>query len=120
MSTNAFAYPDFRRYQAARFLLTIAIQMQSVAVGWHVYALTHRAIDLGFVGLAQFLPVMGMSLVAGHTADRFDRRRVLLVCYAVIALTSLALYVFADRLWAVYAVLVVFGATRSFAGPAAM
>ena len=118
MSTAAFAYRDFRLYQAARFFLTIAIQMQSVAVGWHVYGLTHRALDLGYVGLAQFLPLMASSLVAGHAADRFDRRGVLMVCYAVLALTSLGLAVFADRLAAIYVVLAVFGATRAFAGPA--
>ena len=51
-SRAAFHYPNFRRYMAARFLTTISSEMQSVAVGWQVYELTHRPLDLGLVGLA--------------------------------------------------------------------
>ncbi len=123
MSYAAFGYRDFRLYQGARFFLTLGIQMQSVAVGWQVYELTHRAIDLGYVGLAQFLPAIGLSLVTGHVADRFDRRRVLLVCQLGVALTALLLlacavfHVHDPR--AIYAILVLFGTTRAFSGPAA-
>ena len=52
----AFTYPDFLRYQIARFCIVTALEMLSVAVGWQVYDITHRALDLGLVGLAQFLP----------------------------------------------------------------
>src|ERR1700677_5099490 len=88
----AFAYRDFRLYQAARFLSTIANQMLSVAVGWQVYELTRRPFDLGLVGLVQFLPAIGLSLLTGNAADRLDRRRIVLVCYAALALTSGLLY----------------------------
>ena len=65
----AFEYPNFRYYMTARFLVTTASEMQSVAVGWQVYSLTHRPLDLGLLGLAQFLPGILLFLVPGHTAD---------------------------------------------------
>ena len=55
-SRAAFRYPNFRLYQASRFLGVVAIEMQSVAIGWQIYELTRRPLDLGLVGLAQFLP----------------------------------------------------------------
>ncbi len=66
----AFGYPDFVIYEFARFFMTIALEMQSVAVGWQVYELTKRPLDLGYVGLAQFLPGILLFLVSGHAADR--------------------------------------------------
>ena len=123
MRFAAFGYRDFRLFQVARFLLTIGVQMQSVAVGWHVYEMTRRPVDLGYVGLVQFLPLVGLSLLAGHTADRFDRRRVLLVCHVVIALSALALATLTalhvTSLVPMFAVLFVFGSVRAFIGPAA-
>lgn len=123
MSLAAFSYRDFRLFQGARFLMTIGIQMQSVAVGWHVYEITRRPLDLGYVGLVQFLPLVGLSLVAGQTADRVDRRRILMTCDVVIALCAAALAVITmlgiSRLWPVYAVLFLFGSVRAFIGPAA-
>src|SRR5678816_2330566 len=77
----AFTSPDFPIYQAARFFIVAALEMQSVAVGWQVYEITRRPLDLGLIGLAQFLPGMLLFLVSGHVADRFDRRKVVTVCY---------------------------------------
>ena len=65
----------------ARFLVTVSSEMQAVAVAWQIYAITHRPLDLGLVGLAQFLPGVLLFLVSGHTADRIPRRRILQVCY---------------------------------------
>ena len=62
----AFTYPDFTIYELARFFIITALEMQSVAVGWQVYEITHRALDLGLVGLAQFLPGMLLFLASGH------------------------------------------------------
>ena len=56
--------------------------MQSVAVGWQVYEITRRPLDLGLIGLAQFLPGVLLFLVRGHAADRFDRRKLVTLCYA--------------------------------------
>jgi len=107
---------------AARFLITCANEMQAVAVGWQVYALTHRPLDLGLVGLAQFLPGIFLFLAAGHTADRVPRRRILQVCYlgfsgCSIGLVALTLHGLASA-WPIYAVLVGNGAVRAFNGPA--
>src|SRR5438045_4742150 len=84
----AFAYPDFIRYELARFFIVLALEMQSVAVGWQVYDITKRPLDLGLIGLAQFLPGIVLFLPAGHAADRFDRRSLLSICYAGFALVS--------------------------------
>src|SRR6266699_1440015 len=77
----AFTYPDFTVYQAARFFIVAALEMQSVAVGWQVYEITRRPLDLGLIGLAQFLPVVFLFLPAGHAADRLNRKRLVVVCY---------------------------------------
>src|ERR1700693_5769183 len=73
----AFTYPSFVLFQLARFFIALAGEMQSVAVGWQVYEITKRPLDLGLVGLAQFLPGLLMFLVSGYVADRYDRRKVL-------------------------------------------
>jgi MFS family permease len=119
---SAFAHRDFRLYQFARLFLTLGVQMQSVAVGWHVYSLTQRALDLGYVGLAQFLPAVALSLVTGDTADRHDRRNVLLCCYVTMVTAALLLFGMAwagvTQTWPLYSVLVLIGTARAFAGPA--
>jgi MFS family permease len=106
----------------ARFLTTASSEMQSVAVAWQVYALTHRPIDLGLVGLAQFLPGILLFLVAGHTADRLPRRSILQCCYAAFSLCSLLLLIFTRlgvaSIAPVYAALLFNGAIRAFNGPA--
>lgn len=99
-----------------------SLEMQSVAVAWQVYEITRRPIDLGYVGLAQFLPGVLLFLVGGHTADRFDRRRVLIVCFSVYALCSTLLLLLTSE-WRsgvlpIYAVLLMIGSTRAFSGAA--
>jgi MFS family permease len=79
---SALAYPDFADFQFARMFTVLALEMQSVAVGWRVYEITKSPLSLGYVGLAQFLPGIVLFLVAGHAADRIDRRRLLVWCYA--------------------------------------
>src|SRR5271169_5768635 len=93
----AFTHPDFVLFQIARFLIVAAVEMQAVAVGWQVYDVTKRALDLGLVGLAQFLPGVMLFLVSGHASDRFDRRKVLGTCYAGYAICSGLLLVIAVR-----------------------
>jgi MFS family permease len=113
-----FKYRDFVRYASARFLATIAWQMLGVAVGWQVYALAGNPLDLGLVGLAQFLPFLLLVLPAGQLADRVDRRWVLLGAYSAEALAVLALlYLTATGLtsvWPVFVALGLFGAGRAF------
>lgn len=117
-SLAAFRSRDFRVFQVARFLSTIATQAQSVAVGWRVYEITHEPLDLGFVGLAQFLPAFLLSLVTGHVADRYDRRRVVMVCGVAMAACSALLLWLAhignESTLAIYGVLLLFGTARAF------
>ncbi len=118
----AFGHRDFRLYQLARFLSVIGTQMQSVAVAWQIYEITHRPLDLGYVGLAQFVPAFGLSLVTGHAADRFDRRRIVMACNVAVAVCSLLLLAFSwsrtTTVAPIYVVLVLLGTARAFSGPA--
>lgn len=106
----------------ARFLTTTSSEMQSVAVGWQVYEITHRPLDLGLVGLAQFLPGILLFLIAGHTADRVARQRILQTCYAGFSFCSLLLLVFAVHgiasPYPIYLALLLNGAVRAFNAPA--
>ena len=117
----AFTYPDFRRYEYARFFITVALEMQSVAVGWQIYDITRRPFDLGLAGLAQFLPGVLLFLVSGHVTDRFDRRNLLAICYCGFGLCSGLLLSISHRglpaIGEIYAVLVLVGVVRSLNGP---
>ncbi len=118
----AFTHPGFVLFQIARFLIVAAVEMQAVAVGWQVYDITKRALDLGLVGLAQFLPGILLFLASGHASDRFDRRKVLGTCYAGFALCSALLLSIAEHgmrsVRPIYFVLVLLGVVRSFNGTA--
>src|SRR5208337_4012022 len=87
----AFSRSNVRYYLLFRVLTTTGSEMQAVAVAWQVYALTHRPLDLGLVGLAQFLPGILLFLVTGQAADRYPRLRILQACCAGFALCSLLL-----------------------------
>lgn len=119
--TAALRYPDFRYYQAGRFFGLVGTQIQGVALGWQVYSITGRALDLGWVGLAQFLPAFLLFPLTGLVADHFDRRRVLTLCHAVLGLAALAFWALSrgtPDVSHIYAVLVLVGVARAFAGPA--
>jgi MFS family permease len=96
--------------------------MQSVAVGWQVYQITHSLFDLGLIGLAQFAPFLALILWAGHVADTHDRRFIVLLCMATQLLCSGLLLAFtlsgSSVVWPVFAVLVLFGSARAFMMPA--
>ncbi len=118
----AFTYPSFRFYIWARFFIVLATEMQSVAVGWQVYEITRRPLDLGFVGLAQFLPGIVLFLLAGYIADRYDRRKVLMFGYVGFGVCSallLSATVSGTRSvnW-IYAIMVLVGVVRSLNTPA--
>ncbi|MEQ1353253.1 MAG: MFS transporter [Candidatus Acidiferrum sp.] len=117
-----FGFQNFRLFQVARFCVVLATEMQSVAVGWQIYETTHRPLDLGLVGLAQFLPAILLFLVSGHVVDRFNRRNILVTCYCGFAACSTLLLLVAFRAprstGLIYAVLVLLGIVRSLNGPA--
>jgi len=119
---EAFASSDFRRFQLARVAGVLGYAAQSVAVAWQVYSITHRALDLGYTGLAQFLPGLLFLLPAGHVADRFDRRRIILICYTMQAFCTTALLLLTraglHSVYPIYLVLFFIGMARSFSGPA--
>jgi len=121
-SPAALRYPAFRRYATARFFTALAVQMQHVAIGWQVYALTGDPLDLGFIGLAQFLPFFVFVLPAGQVADRYSRKTILAVCFLLGSVCAAALLGWslsgASSVWPVFAVLAVIGSTRAFAMPA--
>lgn len=117
----AFTHPNFVSFTFARFFIVLALEMLSVAVGWQVYEITKRPLDLGYVGLAQFLPGFVLFLFAGHAADIFDRRKLLMWVYAGYALCSALLLIIhresPQSVHAIYAVLVLLGIVRSFSFP---
>ena len=127
-SRPALQYTNFRRYLLARLLSTTSSEMQSVAVGWQVYEITHRPLDLGLVGLAQFLPGICLFLFAGHVADRIARQRILQTCLAGFSACSALLFLLTlhpiggtsplARAYPIYAVMLLNGTVRAFNGPA--
>jgi MFS family permease len=119
---EALRIRNFVLFQLARFLSVVGVQAQGVAIGWQIYSITREPIHLGLVGLAQFVPLLLLSLVTGQVADRVDRRSIVAVCHAALALASV---VFAfegaapvPRLGVFYTVLVGVGVARAFLAPA--
>src|ERR1700732_4163514 len=113
----AFTHPDFAVYEVARFLIVAGLEMQSVAVGWQIYEITKRPLDLGLVGLAQFSPGILLFLVTGHAADTFNRRKLLMTCYAGFGVCSTLLLFYAlsglRTVVPMYAIVVLLGVVRS-------
>src|SRR3981189_461710 len=79
----------FTLFWSARGMSSVAFQMMSVAIGWQIYSITHSAFALGLVGLAQFLPMFVLTLVVGHVADRYDRRRIAAICQSLESVAAL-------------------------------
>ena len=117
----AFTYPNFELYLVARWFIVLALEMQSVAVGWQVYDITKKPLDLGLIGLAQFTPSFLLFLVSGHVTDRVDRKKLLFFCYFGFAVCSGLLLFIALRaphnVLLIYGVVVLSGVVRAFNGP---
>jgi MFS family permease len=120
---SVFSRRDFRLYFFSFFLATVAFGAQSVAVSWQIYDVARDPLALGYAGLAQFVPMILLSLPAGDIADRFNRRTILAAGFIVQATCStLFLILTITRyhvLWPFYVMLAMFGAARVFANPAA-
>src|SRR5271156_4377564 len=105
-ATIAWQSREFRFYSAARLVGIMGAEAQAVGVAWQVYQITHSALALGYTGLALFLPGLFFVLPSGHVADRYDRRNIILICYSVQALATVALLWLALRgahnVWAIY------------------
>ncbi|WP_218780378.1 MFS transporter [Bacillus sp. EAC] len=113
--------PSFAKYWASRMLSSTSFQMLSVAIGWQMYDITHDAFSLGLVGLAQFIPMVLLTLVVGQVADRFDRKRIVFLCQIIEALIAgLLLYGNIANWLGREQILIaasVLGACRAFEGP---
>jgi MFS family permease len=122
ISFTVLRHKNFTFFVVARFLATIALQIQSVAVGWQIYQQTGSTLDLGLIGLAQFLPFALLILIAGHFADQWNRRTIVLSCFFVELVCGLLLLFFArtglTSVVPVFAVMALYGAARAFMMPA--
>jgi MFS family permease len=118
---NLLRHPPFVFYWLARIFSVVAFAGQGVAVGWHLYALTGSALDLGLLGLMQFLPTVLLTLAAGHVADRYDRRRIAAVCQAIEGLAAATLAAGIAMGWlgrgSIFAVVAVSASARAFEWP---
>lgn len=131
-SLNIFRHRLFALFWAARWFGTLAIQMQLAAMFWQIYdtariqghGIREGALTLGLVGLAQFLPLLALSLFGGQAADRYNRRFILILCFGMKALIALGLAVAAQYgaevvVPAVFVAAILAGATNAFMPPAA-
>jgi MFS family permease len=119
--SSLLRHRPFALFWFARICSSFAFQMQAVVIGWQVYALTHSAFALGLIGLVQFLPIFLLTLVVGHVADRYDRRRIITSCQAVeaLAVAALAVGIASGRLHVggIFLLVTVLGAARAFESP---
>lgn len=106
----------------ARVVVILGAEAQALAVAWQIYEMTHSALALGYTGLALFLPGLLFMLPAGHAADRFDRRAVILTCYVLQVFCTLGLFLLSwyrvPHVWPIYVILLLIGTGRAFSGPA--
>ncbi|PPE73297.1 MFS transporter [Solimonas fluminis] len=125
----ALRFPEFRNLITGAFLTTMAILVQEVALAYELYKLTRDPLTLGFIGLAEAIPFIGLALFGGHVADRYDKRRVMQYMLLVIIAGSTVLTVVSHEgvreqlpQWAmllvIYAMFMVVGFARGFYSPA--
>jgi MFS family permease len=118
---SVFRHPGYINFAASRVFSSLSFQSVTVAMGWMIYDQTHSAFALGLVGFCQFLPMVILTFVVGHVADRFDRRRIGLICQLLEAVTSLILAIATWQNWlspvGILAAVAVMGAVVSFERP---
>jgi MFS family permease len=117
----ALRFRDFRLLVAGTFLTVVAEQMLGVAVGWELYERTRAPLALGLIGLVQVLPVLLLALPAGHVADRFDRKWIVVGTTLLLALCALGLAALSfscGALVLIYTCLLGIGVARAFQSPA--
>ncbi len=123
----ALKIPEFRLYVAARFCITMALQIQATIVGWQIYQITKDPLSLGLIGLAEAFPSIVVSLYAGHVADNKSRKGIIIATVSILVLCSALLWAFtldagafvlAIGVLPIYAVIFLSGIARGFMGPA--
>jgi MFS family permease len=128
-SASLLTRRPYALFLTGRFLGTLATGSQSIVIAWEVYevargtlSVAEAAFAVGMIGLAQFLPLFALTLLAGETVDRHDRRRILVLCYLTQVLTSAGLAArssLGSGLWPIFALAALFGSSRAFYQPAA-
>jgi MFS family permease len=120
---NILKQPFFAKFWVSRILSSTSFQMLSVAIGWQMYELTQDAFSLGMVGLAQFIPMLLLTLFVGQIADRYDRRRIVYLSLVIEALTAVFLLIGSISGWLgreqILIAAALIGACRAFEGPTA-
>jgi MFS family permease len=120
-----FRFRDYRAFIICRFLWTLGLQVQNVAIAWLVYLVTNDPFSLGLIGLCAFIPSVPLSLVTGPAADRYDRRWIIILSCALMTVCAVALLLLVLNGWLapggmvpVYAAIILVGSARAFANPA--
>ena len=116
----ALRFRDYRLFMIARLFSLMGYQMQGVAIGWELYERTGSALVLGVVGLIQVLPIIALTLPAGHVADQFDRKRTVVLTSMMLALCSVGLAILSyteGSLLLIYTCLLLSGVARAFNKP---
>ncbi len=118
---SVFNEPSYVRFWFARICSTVSFQMAAVAVGWQMYALTRSTFALGMAGLVQFLPMLLLTLVVGHVADRFNRKTIISICQMIegltLALLAISSYFHHLHPYGIYCAVAALGASRAFESP---
>ncbi len=121
VNASVFREPSYVRFWFARICSTVAFQVSAVAVGWQIYELTHSTFALGMVGLVQFLPMLLLTLVVGHVADRFSRKTIISICQtlegSILALLAISSHFHWLHPVGIYGAVVGIGAARAFESP---
>ena len=119
---SVLRHPNVLRFIGGRFLASLGAQIQVVAVGWQMYDITGDPLDLGLIGLSQFIPFVTLILPAGHVADNYNRARIVTTCYLTSSMCALALLIMTLRgllsAWPIFLIMMALGASRAFSMPA--
>lgn len=128
-SFAALRFKDFRSYLGMRFFFTFAYQMQTTVLGFYIYTITHSKVAIAFIGLSEAIPAVGIALYGGYIADKYEKRKMLLLIYAGVLLSSLTIFTVTLQSmsayihigWIIpvmYAMIFCNGVARAFYGPA--
>ena len=124
---EALRFKEFRIFLAIKFLITLAVQIEAVVVGWQLYSITKDTLSLGLIGLTEAIPALSVALIAGHIADNFRRKNIVLASFVFISLSSFLLlfYTLNFDSWnalygtaPIYVAIFITGFSRGFLGPA--
>lgn len=126
---EALKYKEFNFYLGLRLSMVLAWSMQFIVIEWQVYTLTKDPLSLGIIGLMEIIPAIGMALFAGHFVDKFEKKKILILCLLAFFLVSCGLFYITsssvsllistkDIVWFIYSLVFLGGIVRSFIGPA--